>query len=173
LNDFDSRDDFESADVSKAPSESEEIQRLGTLSLTKNETLYLDEQLTLMIEDTWATLRPVAATGGGCAPMDLIDRVGLAFLWVTDPENLDPKGTISVSKYDLYTLREIARNGAIVDGEWVGLNLKRKIYQLLLDETYQKQKSINRLLSSLPEELFVNLPRMPHSEHNDVEGKSR
>jgi len=172
LNDFDSSDESESINGSKEHSESEETQELRTLSLTKKETLYLDDQLTLMIDGTVPTLRPVAATGGVVAPMDLIDRVGLAFLWVTDSETLDPQGTISVSQHDLYALREVGRSGAVVDGEEVGLNLKRKIYQLLLGETYQRDKRTSRLLSSLSEGLFVDFPGILRPEQNNLDGES-
>jgi hypothetical protein len=158
--DFSDRDSlFNIIDMEDVPGEAEEDGTLKTLFLTKNEALYLDDQCTMLFErdmpfDGLLTLRPQASTGGVPAPLDLIERLGLAILYTTDPDHLGQEGMIKVNRMDLYVIREAAMSFIKIDGEDVGTNLKRKVYALLLDKSYNSDKTTSRLLSDLPASIF-------------------
>ena len=56
--------------------------------------------------------------------------------------------TVAVNDGDLYLLRELTQSYIKVGGEFVGYNLKRKVYELLYGDSYQKDKQVDAMLSS-------------------------
>ena len=110
-----------------------------TLSLTRNEALYIDDSFSLMIERTEAdrgigTMRLQLLSAPMGAPLDLIEKITFAVLYTTDEANNGKEAQIQVTDEDIYTLREIAQSYIKVGSEMVGYNLKRKLYELLHSE---------------------------------------
>ena len=107
------------------------------LFLTRNEALYIDDSLSLMIERGGdgdlriGTMRLQMLSAPMGAPIDLIDKITLAVLYTTDDANKGKEARINVSDEDLYIIREIAQSYIKVGSEMVGFNLKKKIYNLL------------------------------------------
>ena len=136
----------------------EEVQ---TLMLTRDEILYIDDNLTMMIEkensrggdNQFSTVRPVIANAGLPAPVELLEKIGLAVLQVTDEDDVW-EGTISVpvTPTDLYMLRELARSTIKINGRFVGLELKKKLYKLLYADEFKVEKNVEKLLAD------VNMP---------------
>ena len=124
------------------------------LTLTRNELLYIDDSLSMLVEkdlgDTsLGTVRPLAHTGGLPAPIELLEKIGLGLLFATDPANKNDEAKIPVSDTDLYMLREIAYSYIKVGKEQVGYNLKRKIYTLLFQKSYERNKVAKSLLAQV------------------------
>ena len=123
-----------------------------TLSLTRNEALYIDDSLSLMIEreafgDTRiGTMRLQMLSAPLGAPIDLIDKITYAVLYTTDDANKGKEADVQVSDEDLYMLREIAQSYVKVGSELVGYNLKKKIYALLHSE-YTSDEEWNQVLA--------------------------
>jgi len=128
---------------------------LKVLCLTRDEILYIDDKLTMMIErdgraENFTTVIPISASAGLPAPVDLLDKVGMAVLQATDEDYIS--GTllsISVTPTDLYMLREIAKSSLKLNGKFVGLDLKKKIYTLLYEEEYKTERIFKRLLADV------------------------
>jgi len=135
--------------------ECQEEEELKSLYLTRDEILFIDDRLTMMIErdgraDNFTTVLPIAATGGLPAPVDLLDKIGMAVLQVTDEYyESDSVVSIPVTPTDLYMLREIAKSSLKLNGKFVGLSLKRKIYKLLFEEEYKTERTFKRLLADV------------------------
>jgi len=124
------------------------------LPLTRNEALYIDDSLSMLIEKEFedgrlGTIRPLTATAGLPAPVDLIDRIGQAILFTTDPDNEGELALVPVSDTDLYIIREVSHSYIKVGDEPVGFNLKKKVYKLLHEEAYEKEKVMKRMLDEL------------------------
>ena len=123
-----------------------------TLSLTRNETLYIDDSLSLMIERGESErhvgtmrLQMLSAPMGGT--LDLIEKITYAVLYTTDDTNKGKEAKVEVTEEDIYTLREIAQSYIKVGNEMVGFNLKRKLYMLLHKE-YTSDAEWETLLAS-------------------------
>ena len=133
----------------------EEVQ---TLMLTRDEILYIDDNLTMMIEkensrggdNQFSTVRPEIANAGLPAPVELLEKIGLAVLQVTDEDDVW-EGTISVpvTPTDLYMLRELARSTIKINGRFVGLELKKKLYKLLYADEFKVEKNVEKLLADV------------------------
>ena len=134
-------------------------EELIPISLTRNEILFLDDSLTMMIERDntmelgLTTMRPVAASGSLPAPVSLIDKIGLALLQVTDPEQIEKEAVVHLDTTEIYMLREICFSYSKVGKEQVGYNLKRKFYTALYQNEYDRVVKVNKLLDSI-DELF-------------------
>ena len=134
--------------------ESLEIDNTSTkmLYLTRNEVLYIDDSLSLMIEresmgeTRIGTMRLQMLSAPMGAPIDLIDKITLAVLYTTDETNKGKEACVNVSDEDLYVIREIAQSYIKVGSEMVGYNLKRKIYTLLHQE-YTSDEEWDKLLA--------------------------
>ena len=128
------------------------------LSLSRNEALYLSDSMTLMIEkDTQdgiaiGTMRAVSPSAPLPVPIEIIDKVGMAVLYTTDPDNIGKDYWSTFSYNELYLIREICQSFVKVGNEQVGFNLKRKIYKALLKEQYEGEKLANQLLEVSSEE---------------------
>ena len=129
------------------------------LWLTRNEALFLDDSLTMIIEreigdERLSTVRPLTPTAGLPAPVDLLEKLGYAILFTTDPINEGKNAEVFVSDTDLYMIREITHSYIKIGEEAVGYNLKRKIYGLLYGVSYERDKVARGLLSQVD----LNLP---------------
>jgi len=124
------------------------------LSLTRNEALFIDDNLSMLVEkdlgdSALGTVRPLAHTAGLPAPIELLEKIGMALLYTMDSNNRGKEAEIPVSDTDLYMLRELALSYARVGEEQVGYNLKRKIYTLLFSKSYERNKVADSLLSQI------------------------
>ena len=134
--------------------ERQEIDNMSskTLSLTRNEALYIDDSLSLMIERESmgeariGTMRLQMLSAPMGAPIDLIDKITLAVLYTTDDANKGKEAQVSVSDEDLYVIREIAQSYIKVGSEMVGYNLKRKIYTLI-HQDYTSDEEWDKVLA--------------------------
>jgi len=132
--------------------EFEECEELKDLTLTHNEALYLDDSLTMMLERDgdygFTTMRPLIASASLPAPVTLIEKIAKAILFTLDNNNQGEPATISVNDGDLYLLRELTQSYVKIGGEFVGYNLKCKVYGLLYGDSYQQDKQVDAMLSS-------------------------
>ena len=121
--------------------------------LTRNEALYLDDSLTMMLESPegaipFATMRPMAPSLCVPAPVDLIEKIANAVLYTLDIENAGKEARIDVNDGDLYCLREVAQSYVQVGGEPVGFNLKKKIFLALYGAEYFMGRQLEDVLDS-------------------------
>ena len=138
-----------------------EEEELKVLHLTRDEVLYIDDRLTMMIEregrsESFTTVTPLLAMPGLPSPVDFLDKVGMAVLEATEEDY--KSGTLlalSVTATDLYMLRELAKSALKLNGKFAGLSLKRKIYKLLYEEEYKTDRIFKRLVAE------VNLETAP------------
>ena len=79
----------------------------------------------------------------------MLEKIGLALLYTTDPNNQGKEAVVPVSDTDLYMLRELAISYAKIGNEPVGYNLKRKIYTLLFSKSYERNKVADSLLAQI------------------------
>tara|TARA_Y100001951_G_scaffold104947_1_gene118763 strand:- start:1521 stop:2000 length:480 start_codon:yes stop_codon:yes gene_type:complete len=124
------------------------------LLLTRNELLFIDDNLSMLVEKDLGdsglgTVRPLAHTAGLPAPIELLEKIGKGLLFVADPKNTGKEAHIPVSDTDLYMLREVALSYAKVGTEHVGFNLKVKIYTQLFAKDYERDKIADTLLSQV------------------------
>lgn len=137
------------------------------LILSRNEALYLSDNVTLMIERDQdetvliGSMRNVAPTAPLPVPIEIIEKIGLAILYTTDPDNIgkDYIGMFDIN--ELYLLREIAQSFVKINNESVGYNLSRKIYTAILQDKYEQDKILNSLLTS-DEPLNKTLEEFPN-----------
>ena len=137
------------------------------LALSRNEALYLSDNVTLMIERDHdetiliGSMRNVAPTAPLPVPIEIIEKLGMAILYTTDSDNegKDYIGTFDIN--ELYLLREIAQSFVKINDEQVGYNLSRKIYKAILQDKYEQDKILNSLLTS-DEPLNKTLEEFPN-----------
>lgn len=131
-------------------------EELHPIYMTRNEILFLDDSLTMMLEregtqENVMTMRAMMPSAYLPAPVTLIDKIGMAVLRITDPE-LEEAGTVvHLNDTDIYMLREICHSYSKVGKEQVGYNLKRKLYLALYADSYDRDKQIDKLLSTVEE----------------------
>ena len=124
------------------------------LLLTRNEALFIDDNLSMLVEKDLGdsglgTVRPLAHSAGLPDPIEILEKIGLALLYTTDPKNNGKEADVAVSDTDLYMLREVAVSHARIGNEPVGYNLKRKIYTLLFSKSYERNKVADSLLAQV------------------------
>ena len=132
------------------------------LSLTRNEALFIDDSLSMIIEsqpgdERLTTVRPLSHSAGLPAPVDLLEKIGMAVLFTTDLDNEGEEADIPVSDTDLYMLREITHSYIKIGEEPAGYNLKRKVYALLY-ETYERDKIAKQLIAQVDLPSLDNVP---------------
>ena len=149
------------------------------LELTRNEALFLDDSMTLMIEQDIpeggkggyvTSLRPTQQTAGIPVPMDLIEKVGRAIVFTTNPQNEKNTYKIKVDHSELYMIREVASSFIKIGEEPVGYNLKVKVSQLLFAEDLEKETQndlITKLLTGI--EGLDSPEPVPESDEKEVE----
>jgi|TARA_R110002020_G_scaffold413522_1_gene623153 hypothetical protein len=148
------RDDNRSEDE-QIPIFSEGMSKI--ISLTKEESLFLDDAFTVIIDGEQmrglTTLRGMSGQASVPVSMDLITKVGNAVLFTTDRSNGGKEALVEVDEADLLALREVANSQARFDSIPIGYNLKRKVLALLLENQYahevKKQKDFRYWLRAL------------------------
>ena len=143
------------------------------LSLSRNEALYIDDSLSLMIErepfgDTRiGTMRLQMLSAPMGAPIDLIDKITYAVLYTTDDENKGKEAIVEVTDEDLYMLREISQSYVKIGSELVGYNLKKKIYTLLHSH-YTSDEEWNKVLAPFDstEQRLKNIAQSKNTEES-------
>ena len=101
------------------------------LDVTRNEALYLDDCLTLMVErevsidhkNMLSTLRNVAPVAQLPVPIELVDKIAWAVLYTTEDEASSVTAKLKLDSSELYLLREIAQSYVKIGDEPVGYNL--------------------------------------------------
>ena len=83
------------------------------MQLSKNEALFLDDSLTLMVErggneQGLYSIRPVQMTARLAAPLELMDKIGKAVVYTTTPENQGKEYALAVDISELFMIREAA-----------------------------------------------------------------
>ena len=166
-------DDYQTQEISADPYSNMELE------LTRNEALFLDDSFTLMVENDIpengrgsyvSSLRPVQLTAGMPVPMDLIEKVGRAVLYTTDPMNEGKTYTMRVDHAELYMIREVASSFIKVGEDPVGFSLKIKVVSLLFEEDLaqeQQNKIVNRLTTGI--EGLESPKPVPESDETDIE----
>ena len=134
-------------------------EELYPITMTRNEILFLDDSMTMLIEhdgytSAVTTMRMLVPSATLPAPISLIEKIGLGVLHVTDPEQDNPN-TINLDATEIYMLREICYSYSKIGREQVGYNLKRKFYQALYQEEYNRNLKINKLLDSIEETIIT------------------
>ena len=86
-------------------------EELKLLYLTRDDVLYIDDKLSMMIErdgktESFTTVIPIIANAGLPAPVDLLDKIGMAVLEATDDH------------YDNELLPEICNMCGGINIEW-------------------------------------------------------
>ena len=127
---------------------------LFPIVMTRNEILFLDDSLTMLIErESFAsavtTMRMLIPTAQLPAPVSLIEKIGMGVLHVTDPEQDNRTTVIHLDTTEIYMLREIYFSNVRIGREPVGYNLKRKFYTALYSNEYIKEVQVNKLLNSI------------------------
>ena len=137
-------------------SEGKDERDIQPLNLTRDEVLFIDDMLSLMIvapgddgslDHQCTTIRPLTPRVGLPAPFGVIEEIMHAVLFTTDPDNDGKEAVVRLGRSDLLMLREIACSNTKRGEEPVGYNLKRKIYGALYGEAYNRDKAVDRLLS--------------------------
>ncbi len=164
--------DYQTEEISTDPYSEMEIE------LTRNEALFLDDSFTLMIENESpdngrgyvSSLRPVQQTAGMPVPMDLIEKVGKAILYTTDPINEGKAYVTNIDHAELYMIREVASSYIKVGEDPVGFSLKIKVAKLLFEEDLaqeQQNKIVSRLIAGI--EGLESPEPVPESDETDTE----
>ena len=133
--------------------------------MTHNEVMFLDDSLTMMIEkdsmaDAVTTMRGIAPSANLPAPVMLLDKIGVAVLQVTDPQNIEQGTTVYLGESEMYMLREICHSYCKIGKEPVGYNLKRKIYLALYNDSYEKNKAVDTLLATVDLDIKEPAPKI-------------
>ena len=131
-------------------------EELYPITMTRNEVLFLDDSMTMLIEHGYTTnavttMRMLVPSATLPAPVTLIEKIGLGVLHATAPEQDNPNVVIHLDATEIYMLREICYSYSMIGREQVGYNLKRKFYQALYKEEYDRDLKINKLLQSVEE----------------------
>ena len=138
------------------------LQEEKFLTLTRNEALYLSDSVTVLLEHVpeagrihspSASLVPSATVS---TPIETIQKIGMACLESTDPNNFGGTSTISLPVSDLYLLRECCKSYAKVGHELVGFNLLRKIYHLILENDVKERELIDNLTKEIDIDALLN-----------------
>ena len=120
--------------------------------LTRNEVLYIDDSLTMMLDNSqggegiFSTMRPLVSTASLPAPVDLIEKIAIGVLFTLDPLNQGKEVEIALNDGDLFCLRELAQSYIKIGEEQVGYSLKYKIYQALFCTEYNLGKQMDDVL---------------------------
>ena len=122
------------------------------ISLTRNEALFIDDSVTMLIEpevNLPLPFRPLVPKALIPVPANMLDKLGAVILATADNNN-----PVEIELYisELYILREMCLSYITINGERVGYNLKRKIYKALLGKTPQEEE-----LLSEERKIFENL----------------
>tara|TARA_R100000458_G_scaffold39051_1_gene36558 strand:- start:411 stop:893 length:483 start_codon:yes stop_codon:yes gene_type:complete len=122
------------------------------LSLTIPEILFIDDNISLMIDgvefENMMPLRPSIPSSVMIVSIDFIDKIGRAFIeasYKASKNGINATATISVSEMDLYILRELCISRIDYYGHRVGLSLKNKVLKALYVKNLRRRKQENLL----------------------------
>ena len=152
-----------------------ELNQTKTLSLSKNESFFLSDTFTLLIEynkeDGIINLpvRGVLPSAGVPVPIEMIERVGLAVLETTDPKNTTQTAEVDFTVSELFLMRECCQSYISVDNEAVGYNLVRKIYRLLLEDTLLEK----RFIDTITKDIKISLVEEERKDANTTTNNDR
>ena len=144
--------------------EETDFAEIKELSLTRNEALYLSDSITLLMEITPESgkvqipSRNLLPQGTVPVPVDLIQTIGMAVLLTTQDRWALEEAKIQVSTADLFLLRECCQSYIKVNQEYVGFNLLRKIYALILEKDLQERNFIEDITRD------VDTSLIPHTD---------
>jgi len=144
-----------------------------TLYLTRNEALYLSDNMTLLMEHTTeqgkihVPARQLMPQASVPVPIDLIEKIGMAVLQATNPDNPNQEAEIAVTVADLFLLRECCQSFLRVGKESVGFNLLRKIYGLILERTVKERTFIEDLTAGIDMSLLPKEEKIRNKETTD------
>jgi len=111
----------------------EEDEPTKVINFTRNELLYIDDSVTMLIEPESGLplpFRPLIHQALIAIPGGLMEKIGMGILRV-EKDSVVP---IELGESELYMLREICLSYVKINGEHVGYNLKKKVYQALLGD---------------------------------------
>tara|TARA_R100001143_G_C3346423_1_gene127037 strand:+ start:459 stop:989 length:531 start_codon:yes stop_codon:yes gene_type:complete len=135
--------------------EEELLSEVKQLTLTRNELIYLSDEVTLIMEHVTdqgrislpaRSLKPSASVP---VPIELINTIGMGLLIASDKANTSNEATLLFNTADLYVLRECCSSWAKINEERVGYNLLQKIYKLLLEDSFEEKQFIDKLTSGI------------------------
>ena len=146
------------------------------LKFSRNEALYIDDCLTMMLDAAdgnimFAAMRPLVATANVPAPLDLIEKIAVAVLFTMDENNVGVEAEVNLNDGDLLCLREICLSYIKIGDESVGYNLKRKIYTALYGTEYQLGRQLDDVLGGFtPHKDPFSSPLFSHPEDENLQG---
>ena len=143
------------------------------LKLTRNEALYIDDSLTVMLDAAdggmmFSAMRPLVASANVPAPLDLIEKIAVAVLFTMDDNNSGTLAEVNLNDGDLLSLRELCQSYVKIDDEPVGYNLKRKIYMALYGNEYNLGRQLDDVLGAFtPDRKSIPHPSGSNLEDED------
>ena len=150
----------------------DELDEIKSLVITKNESLFLSDSLTLLMEHTQdhgrihVPARQLMPSAGVPAPIELIEKVGFAVLASCDPKNETAQAKLVVSVADLFLLRECCQSFMKINDEMVGYNLLRKIYSAMLESDVEERSFIEDLTAGIDMNLYKEERTTEQKENN-------
>ena len=129
----------------------EQLEQVKLLSLTKYEALFLSDSVTLLMEHDaqegrfQVPARTIAPRAGIGVALELIQKIGLAVLMITEPKAEDTVD-LPISISELYLIREVCQSYVQINGTPVGYDLLRKVYGLLLETDLRERTEFENLL---------------------------
>lgn len=146
------------------------------ISVTRNEALFLDDSLTLMIENSPETqhvrpMRPISpVTGGGVpAPVELIQKIGKAVLYTCNVTNQNKEYLMYLDEFELLILREVCFSHVKYGAEMVGFSLKRKIHECLLAKDLRMEEELNEILFNIEQSKDIYGKQLKDKQMTDEE----
>ena len=161
----------------------EEFDQEKTLTLTKNELIFLSDSVTLTLEHfnengrVHMPARQLMPSAKVPVPIELIHTIGMGLLIASDPKNNTQTAEVSFAIADLYLLRECCQPFSKINDEYVGYNLLKKVYSAILQTTMSERDFINKLTAEIDftSQLEFNeltQQRIEELKRNDSENKS-
>ena len=117
----------------------EDIEPMKVVNFTRNELLYIDDSVTMLIEPEAGLplpFRPLLSQALVSIPANLMEKVGRGLIRIQGNEEVP----IELGESELYMLRELCLSYIKINGEYVGYNLKMKIYKALLGDEEQEEE---------------------------------
>ena len=134
-----------------------EVEPIKRITVTRNELLYIDDSVTMLIEpeaNLPLPFRPLSNQASVAIPANLMDKIGQAILDTVDTHETQIDLFIS----ELYMLRELCLSYVKYGTEPVGFNLKKKVYKALLDKEVSSE---DMLVDEHIENLLANVDMFP------------
>tara|TARA_Y100001951_G_scaffold17284_1_gene12409 strand:- start:364 stop:864 length:501 start_codon:yes stop_codon:yes gene_type:complete len=161
----------------------EEFDQEKTLTLTKNELIFLSDSVTLTLEHfnengrVHMPARQLMPSAKVPVPIELIHTIGMGLLIASDPKNNTQTAEVSFAIADLYLLRECCQPFSKINDEYVGYNLLKKVYSAILETTMSERDFINKLTAGIDftsqiEFNELTQQRIEELKRNDSENKS-